>query len=292
MTLTCISCSVCYGNPAAADPCLRIETDNVHIVSYHMSSDGSKSLDLLGLKGISDSIHTVTKGGVDGCSAILSRICNPAAEEIGLLLRDKVKDWRANNAKSILLKAEKHLAKKSDLDKCHAHPRLLVGAIENGSWSDNDVVQEMWAGLLASSCNPGKPDDGNLIFIELLARLTEIEIVILKYSVESAKKYVSKAGWPVADVFQLSIEQLVTITGIQDFHRIDRELDHLRSLGLICGADTNYALGGGFNMDSKLADICPTPLALHLYVRSHGFIGSPIEYFDLPVQNQEGKPKS
>lgn len=48
-------------------------------------SEDNKSLDVLGVKPIADSVNTVTKGTVDGASAFLSRICLPAAEEFGLL---------------------------------------------------------------------------------------------------------------------------------------------------------------------------------------------------------------
>ncbi len=71
-------------------------------------TDDNKSLDILGIKPIADSVNTVTKGTVDGASAFLSRICLPAAEEFGLLLRDKVSAWRSNNAIAIAHKAKKY----------------------------------------------------------------------------------------------------------------------------------------------------------------------------------------
>ena len=61
-----------------------------------MAEDG-KSLDVFGIKPVADSINTVTKGAVDGAGAFFGRICLPAAEEFGLLLRDKVSAWRARN---------------------------------------------------------------------------------------------------------------------------------------------------------------------------------------------------
>lgn len=38
----------------------------------------------------SQPLNTLAQGAVDGAGAFLGRICLPAAEEFGLLLRDKV----------------------------------------------------------------------------------------------------------------------------------------------------------------------------------------------------------
>ena len=45
-----------------------------------MSDD--KSLDILGIKPVADSVNRLTRAAVDGASAFLSRICLPAAEEL------------------------------------------------------------------------------------------------------------------------------------------------------------------------------------------------------------------
>ena len=60
-----------------------------------MSENQSQSLDVLGIKPVGEAITTAVKGTVDGAAAFLSRICLPAAEEFGLLLRDRVSHLRA-----------------------------------------------------------------------------------------------------------------------------------------------------------------------------------------------------
>ena len=107
-----------------------------------MDDKDSQSLDILGIKPIGESINTLTKGAVDGASAFLGRICLPAAEEVGLLLRDKVSHWRAQNLVKIAGKAEKSWGPQA-LGEKHAHPRLIFQTLENGSWADADEVQEM-----------------------------------------------------------------------------------------------------------------------------------------------------
>jgi len=89
---------------------------------------------------------------VDGAGAFLGRICLPAAEEFGQLLRDRIKYWRAVNASKIAAMAEARLRALNAGKSVQAHPRLVGAIIEQGSWTDDEEVQQMWAGLLASSC--------------------------------------------------------------------------------------------------------------------------------------------
>jgi hypothetical protein len=65
---------------------------------------------------------------------------------------------------------------------------------------------------------------------------------------------------------------LKTITGCDDDHRIDMELDRLHALGLIVG---------GFGSRGKHADITATALALNMFVRCKGSRASALEYFKL-----------
>lgn len=239
-------------------------------------TDDNKSLDILGIKPIADSVNTVTKGTVDGASAFLSRICLPAAEEFGLLLRDKVSAWRSNNAIAIAHKAQKILEKQARGRLVSAHPRIIFSTIENGSWAENDLMQDFWAGLLASSCTPDGKDESNHILIGILSQLTTSQAKLIKYVCETVKPYKSKAGWIGANKLYIEANEIVRITGINDLHQLDRELDHLRSLELITG---------GFSPDTTEADVTPHALCLQLYVRSQGYVGSPVEYFGVTEQD-------
>jgi hypothetical protein len=238
-------------------------------------TEKSTSLDLLGVKPIADAAQVVVNGAMDGASAFLSRICLPAAEEFGLLLRDKVGAWRARNAVAIANSAERLLGQQSASADEHAHPRLVGQILENGSWSDSDEVVNLWAGLLASSCSKDGDDDSNLMFVDLLSRLSVSQVCTLSYAIEHAPKEATEAGWLSASFYAIELAELVSITGIDDYHRLDRELDHLRSIGLI---DPQQ---GGFNMRSRIANLTPTTLALQLYVRGHGHRGDPLSFFKL-----------
>lgn len=240
-------------------------------------TENNKSLDLLGAKPIADSVKCVTEGSIQGVSALLSRICLPAAEEFGFLLKDHVSNWRANNAAKMAAKANKILEKIHSQETLSAHPKIAFKTIEDSSWTDDDVVLALWAGLLVSSCTESGKDESNLIFINLLSQLTSSQVRVLKYACENANVYRAPSGWIMAGDLVVEGVDIVQITSVTDMHQLDRELDHLRQLGII---------ESGFNINGTEADITPTALGLQLYVRSQGYVGSPIAYFEMsgPVE--------
>lgn len=249
----------------------------------------NSSLDLLGIKPIGDAVNTTVEKSFQGIEGFLKSVCVPALDEIGLLLRDKVRHWRLNNILTILNKAKGKLHFENEELKIHAHPRVALAIIDNGSLCDNEEVQEMWAGLFASSCTKDGQEDENLIFVDLLKQLTNAEARVLKYSSESARKIIYKNGLITGDHLTLDCKTLMEISGIHEIHRLDRELDHLRSLELI-----GSGLGsGGFSAEDEnlVADISPTPLALNLYVKSQGHNADPAMYWQVNMITREEKDR-
>jgi hypothetical protein len=244
-----------------------------------MSSE-DKSLDVLGVKPIAKSIEKVTDASLKGTSAFLSRICLPAAEEFGLLLQDKVKTWRADNAAKTIRKAEEKYRKIHGDKNLKAHPLISWRIIENSSWANHDELQEIWAGLLTSTCTEDGEDDSNITFINLISQLTEIQIRILNYSVENASLKLHEYDLITSEELKISMNDLIEITGINDFIRLDRELDYLSALDLI--GDSLWGGGGILINSSPLkVDITPRPLTIQLYIRCQGYIGGPKDYFGL-----------
>jgi hypothetical protein len=185
-----------------------------------MNEEKPKSLDVFGLKPVSEGIGAVAKDA----SEFLKLICRPAAEEFGLLLQDKVRYWRIKNLANITIKTKRIMDKQDGDVNLIATPRIVHSILENGSWIDDDRIQEMWAGLLASSCTKDGKDESNLIFINLLSQLTSSEVKILNYICESAEKKIGKHGLIYANDLLISLKDLQKITGIFDIHHIDREL--------------------------------------------------------------------
>jgi hypothetical protein len=233
------------------------------------------SLDILGIKPIGNAVEKTTSKTLDGASAFLSRICLPAAEEFGLLLQDKVKSWRSNNAKKILEKAEEKLSKESELNDKKAHPLIVWKILENGSWCDHEELQSIWAGLLASSCDKTGQDDSNNMFINIISQLSEVQVKIINYACANATMKLTKTKIVRAEKLKIDVEDLKDITKIDCINRLDRELDYLRSISII------NELEGGFDTEHLVANITPSDMAIQLFIRCQGFIGDPKEYFGL-----------
>jgi hypothetical protein len=236
-------------------------------------TEHDKSVDLLGIKPVSEAINTVTKATTEGAGAFLSRICLPAAEEFGFLLRDKVSAWRAKNALTLTKRAEEMLDALSNSTQRHAHPRIVGAIIEKGSWNDENDISSMWAGLLATSCTESGRSEENLIYVNLLGQLTASQTRILNFACSEAIKCKTGTGLIFSQDFIVTLEQIVAASGTTDIHVLDLEIDNLRELGLLnmdSGLDT-YS-----NQNNTLT---PSAVGLQLFVRCQGFIGSPIEYF-------------
>src|SRR5262249_12851971 len=130
--------------------------------------------DLLGIAPVGRALERATDSVVSGVEALLARICLPAAEEFGLLLRDKLSAWRSRNATATGMKGRTKL-EMAEAEGRQAPPRLIMESLSHASWSESDDVQQLWAGLLASSCSRDGRDDSNWIFINILSQLTELE---------------------------------------------------------------------------------------------------------------------
>jgi hypothetical protein len=238
-----------------------------------MSDNDSQSKDIFGIKPFGDATKIAVEKSLDGAGAFLGKICLPAAEELGLFFKDRVHLWRSYN----LAKAEKKAKKKYEeihgLEEKYAHPRLVSSIVNQVSWTDDDEIQEMWAGLLTSSCTQDGDDDSNLIFINLLAQLNKAQVKILNYACGTARKQMLSTGVVRAQNLTASFDELKQITGIMSFQQLDRDMEHLAVLGLL------PVIGWGFQTDSTDAIIRPSDLALHLFVRCQGSVAEPSEYF-------------
>lgn len=233
-------------------------------------------------------MRIATRGVIDGAAALLSRLCLPAAEELGLALRDRISVWRARNAVQMLDRANAICNSSEPNPTDRLNPRLTLLAIEEASWIDDDQVQAFWAGLLASSTSPGGRSDENLLFMSLLKQLSSFQVRVLRVAVERSRKRVTAQGLVYSEpMLDVPLDSFADLFGIGDLHRIDRELDHLHDLGLIGNTRLFPHVPGGIEIGTGMANLSPTPLAIHLYIRGQGSRLSPVEYWDLRGEEDE-----
>ncbi|MEX3982139.1 Abi-alpha family protein [Paraburkholderia sp. EG287A] len=251
---------------------------------------GAEDLDPLGAKALAETTKIVADKAMTGVGAFLGKVCMPVAEEFGLLLQDKVKSWRAANAVRIIEKAKARLEQEGSTDPVHVHPRLAGKIIEKSSWVDADHLQDMWAGLFASSCTPSGTDDSNLTFINLLDQLTASEARLVEFVCKGEQIHVSEHRLVLGDTQKMvPLDGLRKVTGIESASELDIALDHLHGMGLL-------VLGSGFNFHSTppVASLTPTALCLNMFARTQGFTGDPYDFYEklTPLATEISPPSS
>lgn len=237
--------------------------------------------DIFGIKPIGEAQLEAIKAAIKGVSSFLEIVFKPGLEELGYLMRDEVRYWRLNNILRMLNKAQCKLDYDGKELNLTANARVGIAIMEECSSVDNEELQDLWAGLFASSCTPDGKDDSNMNFVDLLRRISSVEAKIIDYACKYSTKFIYPNKLIMSDGLTVSFETLVEITGTKDIYRLDSELDHMRSIELLVESDFFGGGGGGFTAsDIDLeANITPSPLALNLYYRTHSTGISPIEFW-------------
>ena len=244
----------------------------------------SEITDIFGIKPVGDATLEVVKSGLDGIRGFVNAVFKPGLKELGLMFRDEVRAWRLNNIISKLDMAQGRLGFDGHDLHLQANARVGISIIEEGSKVDDKELQELWAGLFVSCCTSDGKDDSNMIFVDLVRRLSVVEARILRYACEHATKIVYHNGLIVAEELIVSSEELKLIAGLEDYIRLDSELDHLTSLSLL-------PLNAGFDVSEKelVATITPSALALNLYYKSNSHGMSPYTFWGDKLRHAENK---
>lgn len=215
---------------------------------------------------------------IAGVLAFVARISPSALVEVRRLIREGLSNYRVASAIEIALKAERILSFGANADKMRAPDSLVVRILESGSWADSESAQQLWAGLLATSCSPSGRDDSNLSFVELLSQLTAIHLRILTAACTKAAKYMSSIERVSSKPITLTAQDMQRITGSRDLIRAHRDLEYLTDLGLL----TLTVRSSSFS-PLEGTDIAPTSLGLQLYARCNGHRGTAQDFYGVPV---------
>jgi hypothetical protein len=226
---------------------------------------GFESFDPLGTKAVGEAGKLATDFLISTAKVLLNSICKPALEELGLLVRDKIQNWRLLNIVRMLEKANGKLDFNGKELKLKAHPKVGIKIIEQSSLEDDEFLQDLWAGLFASSCTENGKDDSNLIFIELLKNLTKSQAIYLKYLCEhSPKKIIVDGNAVTGEFIEFSLKETKKIIGLKDVSIIDLQIDYLRSLQLIAGGLNT------FDPQKKVFKVRLTSLGIYFYYKISG----------------------
>jgi len=130
---------------------------------------------------------------LENVSDLLNKLAAPAAEQIGQLLGYKLYPYTVKNFVSTMKKTE-GILQAAGLPANPVPPRLLLPIAEGSSIEDNESLQELWAGLLATASQQG--DSVSPSFIETLRQLTPDEARYLHslYEQTHRKNYPLRRG--------------------------------------------------------------------------------------------------
>lgn len=119
----------------------------------------------------------IKSGAADKIADLVNKLAGPLAEEVGLMLGDKVRVYRVQNWVKTAQKTQRIL-RQARLSPNAVPPRLFLPIMEACSVEDNETLQDMWAALLATASQ--RTDDISPSFVETLKQLTPGEAKYLK----------------------------------------------------------------------------------------------------------------
>jgi hypothetical protein len=113
---------------------------------------------------MSDLSETINKA-----ADIIHRLTGPVCDDIGAMISDSMKPFRAKNLVNTLRRTERIL-REAGLPANAVPTRLLFPIVDASSIEGDETLQEMWAGLLATASQ--QTDSVSPSFIETLKQLT------------------------------------------------------------------------------------------------------------------------
>jgi hypothetical protein len=192
----------------------------------------------------------------------LSRICPQAAEEVTRMVHGGLTKARVANAVEILLKTEALLSVDPGISESATKPHLVAKVLEYSSWAEEDWIQQMWAGLLASTCTTDGDDGSNESFIDLFSKLADVHVCIFTYACMRTTNLQATSGSTSSEPLICTREEIMEVTGSRELLRIERDLEHLYGLGLLEKSATAAA-----NSTHYEVNITPSSLGMQLYAR-------------------------
>ena len=120
----------------------------------------------------------VLEHSLDLIKSFLEKLAGPAAEELGLILQDKVKLYRFKNQIKIFQRAKKIL------DEANLKPkpiplRTLVPLLDGASLEDNEYLANKWSALIANAAIWNLSKDNHPSYSKILMELSPIDALLL-----------------------------------------------------------------------------------------------------------------
>lgn len=110
----------------------------------------------------------------------VSKIVGGASTQVGGILEDWAKYYRYKNLLAIADKVEVlHAQRKLEGKTIPIPPRAAIPMLESASLEDDEVLQEVWARLIANSTDPNFKESLHPGYIEIVKQISPDEAIIL-----------------------------------------------------------------------------------------------------------------
>ena len=197
----------------------------------------------------------------------LRRLCPGAAEQLRHAFEERLSNKRVASAVEIVLLAEEALALHGQVDLARAHNEMVMRIVESGSWTEDEWIRKLWAGLLVSACSPDGQDTSNQPFIDLLAKLTPLHLRVLSFVCGKAAEAIAEGHSPKEFCLECTAEELMEASDWHSFARIQQTVGHLSGYGLFAeSARPSYVTLA----DKSRMRLAPTALGLKMWARCNG----------------------
>jgi len=206
----------------------------------------------------------------------LWRLCPEAIQDANHLVRNGLGNMRVVNAVQIALDAEWRLAAEPNGYKMHANPFTMLRVIADGSWADEEWIQQLWAGLLVSSCALEAKDQLDPDLADRFSQLAPVHLRILKAACTKAEKIDSDDWQVVSKPLVFELKEIQQVSGLQSVARIEQDVFHLADLGLLEETVRSRSM-----LPAEEINVTPSTLGLRLYALCNGHRGMLQDFYRL-----------
>src|ERR1700682_4242978 len=112
----------------------------------------------------------------DPVIGLLQKVAGPAADEIGLTLKDSVRVYRAQRAYRLAEKLTDFCERKG-IQPQRIPLRILLPVLDAASVEDDETLHSMWANILSAAAIPGSKPKPYSAFIEVLKQMSREEVI-------------------------------------------------------------------------------------------------------------------
>lgn len=159
---------------------------------------------------------------------LIGDICGPVFKEIGEMLRDELRPYRAVRERQLAEKTAR-MVQEAGFQPKAVSPKLLFTVFDNGGIEDDEDMHTRWAALLANAADPATEDIIPPSFPEILKQLSKRDAHILKELYDVSLE--SESVWPPHDLGTLE-EMFIRFSEFTN-PQVFSTIEHLRHQSLI-----------------------------------------------------------